>query len=439
MKNRWREDRILISALVIAAVQTAVAVIAMPLVLATADRGAINFQLLFSAHVVVFAAAGTYLLSTGWSDDRVRSLGTLFLLVATSFSSNVLDPPQIRSEQLRRLADAVLVVPVGAFTAYFFWRFASAFPRAPESTRALRWFKGMQRGTLALGFVFATSGILEHFGVLPAPLRVVAPGTDVSLVFAVQGFLILVGLVVVAQRTRRAPLDERRRASLLLWGIAVGVSPMLVWQVLVPIIPSLMRREGAGWLIYPAFMSMAISVPYAVVGKQALDVSVVVRRAVHYTISRFLAGAVLVVAPVALLILILRHRNEALAATLSGDDGVVVLVLVVLSILAYLQRARVMHMVDRAFFRERYDAERIKAGLEQSLVEAVTPELLAQSVNETVSRALHPTHCEILLLEESEQRLTDPLGAVPALGDASRFTAVLSRSRSGLTTPLLER
>jgi hypothetical protein len=213
--------------------------------------------------------------------------------------------------------------------------------------------------------------------------------------------------------------------------------------MLAPVVPGLAsgaRLRWLAWPIYPAILSLALTVPYAVVARQALDISVIVRRAVDYAISRYVAVGLLCVPLALLAALIVRHRAEPIAEAVGGAGGITLIVLGLLSVLALRGHRRVLYAIDRAFFREQYDADRIKGDLEHALAEVATPAELARAVIDAIDTGLHSTHCSILLLEQAvQQRLIDPLGAVPSMNVAPRLTAVLSRSRNGLPASILER
>src|SRR5205823_11848150 len=103
-------------------------------------------------------------------------------------------------------------------------------PRALTRVRTRRWMNGLTALSLALGVTLVAAGVVVAAASRMRALRLLVPtlstltrGPADWLYFSLQYLLASAALGSLLFRARRAPVDERRRAELLVWGLVAGV------------------------------------------------------------------------------------------------------------------------------------------------------------------------------------------------------------------------
>jgi hypothetical protein len=356
-------------------------------------------RLLMLAHVLVFGAVGGTLIRYGRGDDRARSLGAALLLTAAVFARSTVQP---RGDPAgwAALVEAAFALRVDALTPYFTWRFAGEFPRALTSVRGRRWLGRVTRVALGLGLVLVVANALSAAAAHVDALRALAPllarlsrREAGSLYFPLQYLLAAAAFVVLVLRARRAPADERRRVRLLVWGLVAGTAPAIAWVLLASVVPGFIEVlpvRRAGWVVYPALLSTPISTAYAVLVRRALDVRVVVRRALQYALTRYSTIAFAAVPAVLLVGLLYRRRGESVGAALASADAAALLALTAGGVALLRGRAGLLSRIDRRFFREQHDARRVLADLVERCRAAGDRAELSRALVAGLDRALHP-------------------------------------------------
>jgi len=163
------------------------------------------------------------------------------------------------------------------------------------------------------------------------------------------------GLAAVVLRYRQGSEVERQQIKWLVFGCAVfaavyGPSLWLVWE----------GNSGRDWgfdrvwnvLFTGALMAMPVSIAIAILRYRLWDIDVIIRRTLVYSaLSAVLAlvyfGSVVVL--------------QTILRGLTGDEAPLVIVLSTLLIAALFVpvRRRVQGLIDRRFYRRKYDAARV--------------------------------------------------------------------------------
>jgi sigma-B regulation protein RsbU (phosphoserine phosphatase) len=237
----------------------------------------------------------------------------------------------------------------------------------------------------ALGAVAVSEGVAALSPAMPLLRRVETLGfptgfADIGLFFSAIGW---------KTGSATSP-DARRRLSLLMWGAMAGLTPTF----LLILTGAALRRDAftsfPPYVVLPAVAALSlfpITLAYTIVVQQALDVRVVVRQGVQYALASrgVRALQVLIIAAVVLA-----------ASTLAGDP-------------AYTRPKRIQYVawgfaaaflvsqaarrlggfVDRRFFREAYDAERVLTELSENVRTMVEAGPLLETVVTRVSETLH--------------------------------------------------
>src|SRR6266699_4224433 len=187
-----------------------------------------------------------------------------------------------------------------------------------------------------------------------------------ALVFAVL-ILSLVGLQVYRYR-RVSTFRERQQTKWVVFGLVValgGFAVFIIGNLFLP--PELLSSSGAGILLSPSvtyvlLLFIPISIALAFLRSQLYDIDTIINKALVYGSLTVLLAALYVGLIVGL---------ESLAGVMSrqGSQQPVVLVVSTLAIAALFQplRSRIQRVIDRRFYRRKYDAARTLADFSATL------------------------------------------------------------------------
>lgn len=228
----------------------------------------------------------------------------------------------------------------------------------------------------------------------------------ISLFFAASGYR--------AFRERRP--DARRRLMLLHAGAAAALTPLCVIAVLT--IAGLV--EFAEWMLLPIYCLLFIfpaTMAYVIVVERAMDVRLVVRQGIQYLLAR---GTIRVMQVAASAWIIVAAAESRIGPGLVVPPWLrLLLVAIALAgvfvIGAFAERLR--RWVDRRFFREAYDAERILADLANKVRTIVETGPLLETVAHQIAGSLHVPRVAILVNGNGRLEPAYALGysAVPSI------------------------
>ena len=219
------------------------------------------------------------------------------------------------------------------------------------------------------------------------------------------GLAALVALAVNYVRLKDA--NERRRLRLLMIGGAAGVLPALFRLVLWGIFPKspvsayLMSDPFADVMIAVVFSLFPICFAYSILRHRLLDIRVIIRRGLQYTLAR---GTLLMFLPALAILLALDlslNRRQTIAAVFRAR-GWVYAVLGGLALFAYKRRKAWMEKLDKRFFREQYNSQRILASVLEDIREAKSFERVAPRVVSRIEAALHPEFVSVMVRRPTE-------------------------------------
>jgi serine/threonine protein kinase len=138
-----------------------------------------------------------------------------------------------------------------------------------------------------------------------------------------------------------------------------------------------------------------LALAYAVLRHRVLDVGVLLRQGLRYAVAR---RALLALAPLLGVVLVtdlVRHSDQTLAQVFLSR-GWLYATLAAVALVAHWQSRAWLPALDRAFFRERYDAHRILRDLLADLREARDVDTAARRAVSQIDAALHPEFTALL-------------------------------------------
>ncbi|MGD0923541.1 MAG: PDZ domain-containing protein [Terriglobia bacterium] len=208
-------------------------------------------------------------------------------------------------------------------------------------------------------------------------------------------------VVLVLSYRRLEDANQRRRARVVLVGLMISTLGVVSW------VATGSGRALSFWLLalqtllYVLWLAFPLSFAYAILRHRLFDVGVMIRQGLQYALAR---GALVSLVPVlggVMLGDILLHGERPLLEILRVR-GWVYVVLGGLAATAYVQRQRWMDVLDRRFFREHYDAQRLLREVVEEVRQAGSFERVAPRVVARIEAALHPEFVALLVCDSPE-------------------------------------
>jgi hypothetical protein len=241
---------------------------------------------------------------------------------------------------------------------------------------------------------------------------------DVSAVSL--GFLLFLGgvpLFVAAQlyRYRRvsSPL-ERQQTKWVVFGFAVVLLYLFLGVVPYLLFPVLAGNTSFYLLVYTAvegilLLLIPLSFGFAILRSRLWDIDVLINRTLVYG---------LLTTSLLAMYLVLVFGGQYLLASLFGKNNQVVLVVstLIVASLAVPLRRRMQALVDRRFYRSKYDAGRVVARFNDTLRHEVHLEPLCEQLLAVVEETMQPAHLSLWIFES--ERMSIPslqIGTLPSV------------------------
>jgi hypothetical protein len=216
---------------------------------------------------------------------------------------------------------------------------------------------------------------------------------ELGWLIAVGGLLVLgsavAGVVSLAQRLRRASRLERQQlkwvASAFVAAITAGALGAVLWAF----------AEWAFVLTVLGIAAVPIGVGVAILRYRLYDIEVVLRRTLVYgVLTAGLAGLYFAIVIV---------LQEIFSSFAGGSDLAIAGSTLAVAALFRPVRARLQALVDRRFFRRKYDAQQTLAAFSGRLRQQVDLEALSAELQRVVGDSMRPAHVSVWL-NEAERR-----------------------------------
>ena len=414
--------------LTIAVAQLALAIVGAPAALARAGWPHI-------VNVLLFGGGGLVLLAGGGRDRRLPLLGALFLTISSAFAAALMPPP---AAGLGGTLAAVLrpLLPE-AFLSLMLWRFVREFPADTQRPRARRVASVFVDVSFGAGAVLFAINALGWIGdsTMPAWLMALFDLLDRDhpdraywpLLFAIAA----PAIPFLLWKTRLASCDDRHRVVLFVGALAVGLAPFLVAVVATPFVPALrdpLVQPRVGVVLYAALASIVPATAYSVAVNRVMDLQLLVRITLQYTLARYAVCAVSLAPLVYVGFDVHANQELTIAEYLERFRPAGPLALSTLGLTVLVLRQNLLRAVDRWFLLEPPDQAQTLTRLEERYRAVANLRGVARALAEELSRALHPTSVAILLVNDDGTELvpvegtTDPIRRDSALLEVLRST-----------------
>ena len=347
-----------------------------------------------------------------------RELGVFLLLIATTFAEAAIrGSPHSFSASLRIFEH----LPLDAFLPYLLWRFVGEFPQVSlaGARHKLLSIGKLLSGGFGLALFLANALLFETAPSSTSPTG--AAGGVLELVrkdpssyyWPILFLLMLTAFAFGLLKTTLADTVERRRGTSLVAALALGAAPLIVTAIVMQVsdefrvaylTPGVFQTRLER--VMDAFlMSVPFTTAYVVLFHRVIPLKVILRRVLEYLLARTTLMTLTAAPFAASLTLLYRRRQETLDSIFSGPDVVVLGALTALGILAIRARPRLLEILDRRFFRERYDARRILISLAERARTAPDINAISGLLCEEIDRALHLEVVDVLILDITARTL----------------------------------
>jgi tRNA A-37 threonylcarbamoyl transferase component Bud32 len=347
-----------------------------------------------------------------------------------------------RSFQPSALLGALLLASLATLTLAMPWRLAVFWDALPSALAALLWVP-FTTSAAAGPLLFAFAAVFPRrilspraiaLQLLPAVamaawylyagLRVMGPlgpptglANDVVLVFVAN--VIYAGTAIalfVAHWNAASNRTDRRRIGILMLGTAVSSVAAIL------LLTSYWRDPGGGVFATPArtlfslvFLAMPASFAYAILRHRLFDVRLIVRQGLRYALARRSLDSLIPLLGALLVFDALVHRDQPLVSLVQTrwwwylSIGATLLVV-------RARRERWLTGLDRRFFRERYDAQRLLTSIADQVARAPSLEAVAPAIVHQIDEALHPTFVSVLRHIPARSAFSGPSGRISESG-----------------------
>jgi sigma-B regulation protein RsbU (phosphoserine phosphatase) len=373
----------------------------------TSKEGGITQHLseeIVHTYPVAFLVVGLAVLFLRLEDRNAWLLALMFagfIAIANPYSDFAGLPPSLRLFALvYRAILCSLVTPL-------FYFFFAVFPTRSPLDRRLPWLKWI---------ALAVAGYCNLPRLLGGGLRIPAPeslygGYAKMLIVSFDYGLVALGLASLVWNVITATTtDARRKIRVILWGTLVGVVPATLFLGA----GDFLGYHGPLWLgaaVTVLLWLFPLSFAYAVVKHRVLEIPVLLRRSARYLLVQrgFLILHILVSVGAAGAFAWGLSRTQLMTPV--GLTGGVIFG----SVLAFgglrIHKAT-SQRVDRAFFRNAYDARRILEDLVEKTRTATDRNELAALLEHHLNQALQPSFLAVYL-ETGDDQLSAVRGSVP--------------------------
>lgn len=245
----------------------------------------------------------------------------------------------------------------------------------------------------------------------PAWLHAVGPVSGMVLLAAIIGFFVL----IVAKYFVASTPDAKRRLRLLYGGMFLALVPTIAL-----VVASYAMKKGLDefpkWVELPALLLTLLfpaTLAYIIVAYRAMDIRVVLRQGLRYTLARKGVGLAQGLLTGGLLVIMARMAQSH---TATGDEALVVVSLGLAAILLLGRGAKgLAKWIDRRFFRDSYNTEQLLMELSEQVRTIVEMHPLLETVARKISESLHVPRVAVLLQKGHPYEVAYALGFEGAL------------------------
>ena len=303
-----------------------------------------------------------------------------------------------------------------AFTASFLWHFIALFPHRLEG-RAGRFIRAVATFAAVVGVaMFVVVLVSAWTGFRASALRI---HWSLSMGLSAAAFPVLLW------RAARAEGDARRRARIFAQGLLLGVAPVSLEVLLEELWrPTATSFTGPAWSLWlaPSFLGRSRSSPSSPRIRSSMtgwsrSGSSCARRfntpwpGTRSSSPRLPFGA--------LAVFVFTHRDEPIAALMTGRRPIALVSFGLLGLVALNLRGTWLARLDRRYFRDAYDAQQLVTRVVGAVAND-SPGEVVQRLRDAIGQALH-ADVEIFLVDDKRTALRHVDDGCPRSACAGRL------------------
>ena len=390
-------------------------------------------------HVVnlaMFGVAGMVLLAGGGRDARLPLLGGLFVIIGSAFAATLVPSPDASLEGV--LFAVFRPLRPEAFLPLMLWRFVRRFPVDVQPGGARRVSNMLVDVSFGVGTVlFAINASTGYCGSpLPAWSMGLADLLDRNdaesaywpLLFAIAA----PAIPFVLWKARLETHENRRRVTLFVSALAVGMTPFAIAVVATPFVPALrdvLVVQRVGVVLYGALALIAPATAYSVSVDRVMDLRFLIRTTLQHSLARYAVWGVCV-GPIAYVGLDL-YANQQLTVGeyLERPRPAGPLVVSAVGLVALAYRQHLVRAIDRWYHVEPADHSQTLARLERRCRRARSHRGLTEALATELRAALHASSVAVLLLNDDRTEFVPVQGTSGPIRSDSRLLEVLRSTR----------
>jgi eukaryotic-like serine/threonine-protein kinase len=217
------------------------------------------------------------------------------------------------------------------------------------------------------------------------------------------------GLLSLVVNYRRASLPTRRKVRVILAGTIAGFLPAVIWFA-VTLLFGYTRLSMWMYSWLPAVVAAQLLVPpayaYAILRHRVIPISLIIRRGVQYLLAKNVLRLLIALPILGLVVTVLSNPDRTLSDILLRNSLYFYVILLIAAAISFLFRRRLNNWVDRKFFREQYNQEKILRGLIEDVKRFDSVPEMSRLVSRKVESALHPQQIYLFYREEESRDLS---------------------------------
>ncbi|RIK37671.1 MAG: hypothetical protein DCC58_17650 [Chloroflexi bacterium] len=272
------------------------------------------------------------------------------------------------------------------------------FPTGHLPGSRWRWVFGLSAASIAVmtvGFALTPGelsgweGIENPYAVIPGLRPWIEQTTGIAALIA--SLCVPVAAIAALVRLRRSRGIERQQLKWFVWSggvvalsLFIALAITFAWDA----------TWWAGALVVGALLLLVAATGIAILRYQLYDIDIIINRTLVYGTLSVLLGAIYAAGVVV--------AQQALAAYASGSDLAVAGTTLAVAALVRPGRARVQRIVDRRFYRHKYDAERTIDAFSDRLRDELDLDSLITEIRQVANETMQPAHVSVWLRVRDE-------------------------------------
>jgi phosphoserine phosphatase RsbU/P len=290
--------------------------------------------------------------------------------------------------------------------------FPEPFP--PKEAASWKWAKRILIPALFVISVFsiiADVGQIENYAAVAPLSRFLSRITGVAFIFS----FVAIGcfFVAIATKARAAVTpDAKRRLRLLYLGTTISMTPTCILILILTIMGGgELEKIFPEWIVLLSLFFMLffpVTLAYVIVVHRAMDVRVVVRQGLQYTLATKGIRVVQIILIATMLLMAIKFMERR---DVSYTHKLTVLGLCFIAVFSLRKIAlRVRAWTDHRFFRDAYNSEQILSSLSDEVRSIVETRPLLERVAAKISESLHVPRVAVFLPQGGFYRPAYALG-----------------------------